>query len=139
MATEITATENTSMAPAVTAKPVMAIAFDTTTGEGKKRLFNALNTAESLNDADIKQLTLSGVIVQATERLDQASGELVACEGTTFISEQGAYFSQSDGIARCAKNLIMAYGSDLAAEPITIEFTERKLAGGRKLKQFIVL
>lgn len=139
MAAEITTAENNSMAPTVTAKPVMALAFDTTTGEGKKRLFNALNTAESLNDADIKQLTLSGIIVQPTERLDQATGEVVVCEGTTFITEQGAYFSQSDGIARCAKNLIMAYGSDLAAEPITIEFTERKLGGGRKLKQFIVL
>jgi hypothetical protein len=139
MATEITTVENTNMAPAITAKPVMALAFDTTTGEGKKRLFNALNTAESLNDADIKQLTLSGIIVQPTERFDQATGEAVMCEGTTFISDQGAYFSQSDGIARCAKNLIMAYGSDFAAEPITIEFTERRLAGGRKLKQFIVL
>lgn len=139
MATEITTIENTNMAPTITAKPVMALAFDTTTGEGKKRLFNALNTAESLNDADIKQLTLSGIIVQPTERLDQATGEVAACEGTTFITEQGAYFSQSDGIARCAKNLIMAYGSDFAAEPITIEFTERKLGGGRKLKQFIVL
>lgn len=139
MATEITTTENTSMAPAVTAKPVMALAFDTTTGEGKKRLFNALNTAESLNDADVKQLTLYGIIVQPTERLDQATGEMVMCDGTTFITEQGAYFSKSDGISRCAKNLIMAYGSDFAAEPITIEFTERKLAGSRKLKQFIVL
>lgn len=139
MATEIITAENNSMAPTTTAKPVMALAFDTTTGEGKKRLFNALNTAESLNDADIKQLTLSGIIVQPTERLDQATGEVTMCEGTTFITEQGAYFSQSDGIARCAKNLIMAYGSDLADEPITIEFTERKLAGGRKLKQFIVL
>lgn len=139
MATEITTTENTSMAPTFTAKPVMALAFDTTTGEGKKRLFNALNTAESLNDADIKQLTLSGVIVQASERIDQATGEAVLCEGTTFITEQGAYFSQSDGIARCAKNLIMAYGSDFASQPISIEFTERKLGGGRTLKQFIVL
>lgn len=139
MATEITTTENTGMAPTFTAKPVMALAFDTTTAKGKKRLFNALNTAESLNDADIKQLTLSGVIVQPTERLDQATGEAVMCEGTTFITEKGAYFSQSDGIARCAKNLIMAYGPDFSAEPITIEFTERKLGGGRKLKQFIVL
>lgn len=139
MATENITAENNSMAPTITAKPVMALAFDTATGEGKKRLFNALNTAESLNDADIKQLTLSGIIVQPTERLDQASGEFVMCEGTTFITEHGAYFSQSDGIARCAKNLIMAYGSDFAAEPITIEFTERKLGSGRKLKQFIVL
>lgn len=139
MEAEFITAENNSMAPTITAKPVMALAFDTTTGEGKKRLFNALNTAESLNDADIKQLTLSGIIVQPTERIDQATSEVVMCEGTTFITEQGAYFSQSDGIARCAKNLIMAYGSDFAAEPITIEFTERKLAGGRKLKQFIVL
>ena len=139
MATEITTTENTSMAHTITAKPVMALAFDVTTSEGKKRLFNALNTAKSLNDADVKQLTLSGIIVQPMERLDKATGEVVACEGTTFITEQGAYFSQSDGIARCAKSFIMAYDSDFAAEPITIEFTERKLGGGRALKQFIVL
>lgn len=139
MATEITTTENTSMVPTVIAKPAMALAFDATTSEGKKRLFNALNTAESLNDADIKQLTLSGIIVQPSDRLDKATGEVVMCEGTTFITEQGAYFTQSDGIARCAKSFIMAYDSDFGAEPITIEFTERKLAGGRKLKQFIVL
>ncbi|MBO9179937.1 MAG: hypothetical protein J7E03_06975 [Escherichia coli] len=139
MATEITTIENTNMAPTITAKPVMAMAFDTTTREGKKRLFNALNTAESLNDADIKQLTLTGIIVRPTERQDQATGEVVMREGTTFITEQGAYFTQSDGIACCAKNLIMAYGSGFADEPITIEFTERKLGGGRTLKQFIVL
>lgn len=138
MATEIVTTENAT-APCIIAQPVMALAFDTSTGEGKKRLFNALNTAESLNDADIKQLTLCGIIVQPTERLDQVTGEMTMCEGTTFITEQGAYFSQSDGIARCAKNLIMAYGSNFADEPITLEFTERKLGGGRKLKQFIVL
>lgn len=138
MATEIIAAEATQT-PAIVSNPVMALAFDTTNGEGKKRLFNALNTAESLNDADIKQLTLSGVIVQPTERVDQATGEVTVCEGTTFITADGAYFSQSDGIARCAKNLILAYGEDFAVEPITIEFTERKLAGGRTLKQFIVL
>lgn len=139
MATEIVTTENTSMAHTTTAKPVMALAFDATTSEGKKRLFNALNTAESLNDADINQLTLTGIIVQPRERVDKATGEVVMYEGTTFITEQGAYFSQSDGIARCAKDFILAYGSDFAAEPITIGFTERKLGGGRKLKQFIVL
>lgn len=139
MATEITTTENTDMAPTITAKPAMALAFDSTTREGKKRLFNALNTAKSLNDADIKQLTLSGIIVQPKEHLDQATGEVVMCEGTTFITEQGAYFSLSDGVAGCAKNLIMAYGSDFADEPITIEFIERPLGGGRSLKLFIVL
>lgn len=139
MATEITTTENTSMATTVIAKPAMALAFDATTREGKKRLFNALNTAESLNDADIKELTLSGIIVQPSEHLDKTTGEVVVCEGTTFITEQGAYFTQSDGIARCAKSLIMAYDSDFGSEPITIGFTERKLAGGRNLKQFIVL
>lgn len=139
MATEITTTENTSMTRPVTAKPAMALTFDVTTSEGKKRLFNALNTAESLNDADIKQLTLYGIIVQPMERLDKATGEAVMCEGTTFITEQGAYFSQSDGIARCAKSFIVAYDSDFADGPIPIEFTERKLGGGRTLKQFIVL
>lgn len=138
MATEIIAAE-AAQTPAIVSQPVMALAFDINTREGKKRLFNALNTAESLNDADIKQLTLSGIIVQPRERVDAATGEVTVCEGTTFITTDGAYFSQSDGIARCAKDLILAYGNDFADEPLTIEFTMRKLAGGRTLKQFIVL
>lgn len=116
-----------------------ALAFDTNTRDGKVKLFNALNSAESLNDSNVQQLTLQGVIVQSGTRVDPATGEVTPCEFTTFITADNAYFSQSDGIARSAKNLIAAFGNDFAAEPITIAFAEKKLQGGRSLKYFYVL
>lgn len=116
-----------------------ALAFDTDTREGKVKLFNALNSAESLNDSNVQQLTLQGVIVQPGTRVDTTTGEVTPCEFTTFITADNAYFSQSDGIARSAKNLIAAFGNDFVSEPITIEFAEKKLQGGRSLKYFYVL
>lgn len=116
-----------------------ALAFDTATRAGKIKLFNALNSAESLNDSNVQQLTLQGIIVQSGTRVDQATGEVSPAEFTTFITEDTAYFSQSDGIARSAKNLIAAFGDDFADEPITIVFATKKLQGGRSLKYFYVL
>lgn len=121
---------------AITTASSAALAFDTTTREGKVKLFNALNSAESLNDANLKQLIVRGIIVQNGDRVDQATGEVVKCKFTTFITDDGAYFSQSDGIAASAENLIHAFGDTLAEEETTIEFYEVKLGGGRSLKKF---
>lgn len=116
-----------------------ALAFDTQTREGKIKLFNALNSAVSLNDSHIDQLTLQGIIVQSGTRVDTLTGEVSPAKFTTFITEEGAYFSQSEGIARSAENLVAAFGEDFAAEPITIEFGTKQLQGGRSLKFFSVV
>lgn len=135
MTTEITtAAANTELAQGQTAKA--ALGFDTTTREGKVRLFNALNSAESLNDSNLTQLTLKGIVVEKGERTDTVTGEVVPCKFTTFITESGAYFSQSDGIADSAENLLRAFGDTLADDELTIEFYSVKLPGGRSLKKF---
>lgn len=139
MSEEITlAAENTAIESARETTH-SALAFDMTTRAGKVKLFNALNSAESLNDSKVSQLTLQGVIVQSGTRVDQVTGEVSPAKFTTFITEDGAYFSQSDGIARSAENLVAAFGEDFADEPITIEFGTKQLAGGRSLKFFSVL
>ena len=128
------------LATVSTENTMSAIAFDVTSREGKKKLLNALNGAESLNDhPDKTQLTLVGLVVRPTTRVDDATGECVDCMGTTFITEDAAYFSMSDGIARSAQNLIAAYGESFAEEPVTIEFASRKLDAKRTLKFFNVL
>lgn len=140
MAEEIIAASNETTAIEATRETThSALAFDTTTREGKVKLFNALNSAESLNDSHIDRLTLQGVIVQSGTRVDQLTGELSPAKFTTFITADGAYFSQSDGIARSAENLVAAFGEDFADEPITIEFGTKQLQGGRSLKYFSVL
>ena len=116
-----------------------AIAFDTDTRVGKIKLFNALNSAESLSDSHVGRLTLQGLILQSGNRLDQVTGEITPAKFTTFITESGAYFSQSDGIARSAENLIAAFGDDFASEPLTIEFGTKQLQGGRTMKYFYLV
>ena len=116
-----------------------ALAFDAQSRMGKVKLFNALNSAESLNDSHIDRLTLQGVIVQSGSRVDAMSGDVSPVKFTTFITEDGAYFSQSEGIARSAENLVAAFGEDFADEPITIEFGTKQLQGGRSLKYFSVV
>lgn len=116
-----------------------ALAFDTQSRMGKVKLFNALNSAESLNDSHIDRLTLQGVIVQSGTRVDAMTGEVSPAKFTTFITESGAFFSQSDGIARSAENLVAAFGEDFADEPVTIEFGTKQLQGGRSLKYFSVV
>lgn len=140
MAEEITiAATGTNAIEAARETIYSVLAFDTQTREGKIKLFNALNSAESLNDSHIDQLTLQGIIVQSGTRVDTLTGEVSPAKFTTFITEDGAYFSQSDGIARSAENLVAAFGEDFVAEPITIEFGTKHLQGARSLKFFSVV
>lgn len=139
MAEEITLANETA-AIEITREPTCsALAFDTQSRMGKVKLFNALNSAESLTDSGINQLTLQGIIVQPGTRVSAATGEVEPAKFTTFITEDGAYFSQSEGIARSAENLVAAFGEDFADEPITIEFGAKQLPGGRSLKYFSVV
>lgn len=139
MVEEITpANENTAI-ETTRGTTCSALAFDTQSRMGKVKLFNALNSAESLNDSHIDRLTLQGIIVQSGTRVNAATGEVESAKFTTFITEDGAYFSQSDGIARSAENLVAAFGEDFADEPLTIEFGAKQLQGGRSLKYFSVV
>lgn len=139
LANETTANETTAIETTAIETICSALAFDTQSRMGKVKLFNALNSAESLNDSHIKRLTPQGVIVQSGTRVDAMTGEVSPAKFTTFITEDGAYFTQSDGIARSAENLVAAFGEDFADEPITIEFGTKQLQGGRSLKFFSVV
>lgn len=139
MSTEITAVAS-EIAPAnQTNQNVTLLAFDVTTREGKKRLFNALNSAESLADVNVDTLTLDGIAIRPAERVDEVTGEVVNCLGVTFMSGDKSYFSMSAGIASSAMNLIQAFGDSFADDPITIQFMSRKLDAKRTLKYFVVL
>lgn len=129
----------TNQETAIAGAPTAVLAFDTSTREGKVRLFNALNSALSLNDANLQQLTIRGIIIRDDERVDPVTGESVRCKFTTFITDDGAYYSQSDGIAESAENFIHAFGDSIADVETTIEFYSIKLAGGRALKKFRVV
>ena len=87
----------------------------TTDTESRKRLFNALNNAESLADYEKKQgdkawpiMVTDIVIVPATRAV---SGD--ACENVYLICEDDVvYFTQSNGIAKAAKGLAAIFEFD---------------------------
>lgn len=119
--------------------PTMAMfAFDADTMDGKKRVFNALNGASSLNDANADVMTITGLIIRPSQRTDAITGEVVHCTGVTFISADGSsYFSISTGIVNSAVNLMQALGGKFpAGEQIDIAFKSRDLGRGKTLKYF---
>lgn len=117
-------------------KTIAAVNFDTTTTEGKKKLFNASSAAVSLNESGNTVLHISGLIVCPGERLDRATGELVTCLNTTFIAEEGAYLSQSNGIADSAKRLLAVFGGTIPEEGLDIQIKTNKTNNGNTVKFF---
>lgn len=118
---------------------ITLVAFDTTTREGKVKLFNALNSAESLADCDVSTLTLDGIAIRPAQRVDDVTGEVEDCMSTIFMADGKSYFTMSSGICDSAMNLIAAFGDTFKEDPITIQFQTRKLDAKRTLKYFTVL
>lgn len=120
-----------------TNETVSMIAFDMTTVDGQKTLFNALNSAESLNSAGVDTLTFDGILIRPSVRTDAITGESVPCKAVTFIANGKAYYSTSNGIVSSAENLVAALGGVFpAGESITVNFKTRDLGRGRTMKYF---
>ena len=116
-------------------KAAIMTAFDTTTIEGQKKLFNAANNAGTLDDMDTDTIHVTGIIVKPTTIVDR-EGEVKDLLGTTFVTDEGSVYSVSTGIARCAMSLFDALGGALPAEGIDIRFSQRKLSDRRFMRLF---
>lgn len=136
MTTDIATVETESISTAnFDVKAAIMTAFDTTTIEGQKAVFNASNNAGALDDMDTDTVHVTGIIVKPTSIVDR-EGEVKDLLGTTFITDNGSVYTVSTGIARCAMNLFDALGGVFPAEGITIRFSQRKLSGGRTMRLF---
>lgn len=124
-----------------TRKPVICCDLDAATFEGKKTLFNALNSAKSLDEyrkeTGASKLTVTGIILQPYESVDEATGEIESGWGTIFMTEDGPLYSRSLGITKSAQNLLGAFGGEWPVdEVVTVEFYETQLDGRRTWKEF---
>lgn len=128
MTTEITKTESANT-------PVMLANFSLEALEGKKRLYNALNSPQSLDESGVTTLNLVGLCVTPTEEVDPATGEIKNGFQTVFMTTDGNnYFSKSFGLGRSALALINACGGALP-EDCQVEVFEVKLDAKRTMKQ----
>lgn len=113
----------------------ISVNFDIDSIDGKKRMFNALNTPESLDGSNVTIVELIGIVVSPEEKVDPATGEVSTVLKTVLMSTDGHdYFSNSFGIGRSALALIKACGGTIP-EGCTVEVFETKLDAKRTMKQ----
>lgn len=103
---------------------------DTNTVEGKKVAANALNAAVSLKELGDKKFKLVNVITTPGTR-SQTNEE---CINTYLIDDKGnAYFTQSTGIFRSAKNLSAIFDKDFG-EGIDVQVVSNPTNTGNTIK-----
>ena len=103
---------------------------DTDTVEGKKVAANALNAAVSLKELGDKKFKLVNVITTPGTR-SQTNEE---CINTYLIDAKGtAYFTQSTGILRSAKNLAAIFNGDFG-DGIDVQVVSNPTNTGNTIK-----
>lgn len=123
-------------AVATESEEISIFGFDTTTKEGMIRLFNAQEDADSLSESGVTELTVDGILIQPGVRVNPVTGERSACANTTLITADGAYVSQSNGVARTAARIVALYRNvGWPVGGVKVEVTEQKLDHGMTYKK----
>jgi hypothetical protein len=112
------------------------------TFEQRKLAFNAINNAESLDDHKDEPIEIIGIVQKNATRTDIETGEVKPCVQTILVADAGiGYYSQSVGVARSAAAILDSMGSpeQWPDGKLTVMCSERRINGGRQLKQLAVL
>ena len=93
----------------------------------RRALYNALNNAKSLNANDSWPINVANIVIVAGTRA--VSGD--ECENVYLICDNGdAYFSQSNGIAKSAKELAAIFDfGDGTAIPVEVSVQQNARSG----------
>lgn len=109
--------------------------------QGKMKLANALNGAESMRDKVDQVLNVTDIVTTQGNRA--RTGEV--CTNSYLILEDGTvYFSQSDGIARSLKVIVALFTNPATGEfinPVSqgvgLQIKEQTLSNGNTLKTVV--
>lgn len=100
----------------------------------KTVVYNAFNDALSLSKEAPETIALQGIILQE----GIASVTKTPCINTYLIDDKGqAYFSQSAGIARSAKQILAVWGGEVSG--LVVRIVEKPFGEGRTVKSLRVL
>ena len=102
--------------------------------ESKKRVFNAIATAEKLADNLEKQINAIDILVQPrTTEADEKTGEMDDYLSITILDADGtAYTAGSKGLANSIENVLAIFGHPASwDEPLAMKAVERKAAKGK--------
>ena len=107
--------------------------FDTTTMDGKMALYNAMQTADKVDEHLNEPLHVTNVLAQAIEVANQETGEINPSTRVVIHAEEGDFAASSPTLAHAFGNLFAIFGTpDTWATPLALKVVEKKSRRGYK-------
>lgn len=107
--------------------------FDTTTTGGKMALYNAMQTADRVDEHLNEPLHVTNVLAQAIEVANQETGEINPSIRVVIHAEEGDFAAASPTLAHAFGNLFSIFGTpDKWAAPLVLKIVEKKSRRGYK-------
>lgn len=148
---EVEETEVTAIAPSVPQSAIsqvmagvaergMVTTFDTSTIEGKKRVYNAANNAKALSQFMETPIQVSDMVFKTSQLTDSDTGEVRDVVSVFLISPDGtAYLSSSTGVVKCSADILSTFGNPSEwGEPLTVVCHSTDTKGGMRYKMLEV-
>lgn len=107
--------------------------FDTTSMDGKMALYNAMQTADKVDEHLNEPLHVTNVLAQAIEVANQETGEIDSSIRVVVHAEEGDFAAASPALAHAFGNLFAIFGTpDKWVAPLVLKIVEKKSRRGYK-------
>ena len=108
--------------------------IDTSTREGKIKLYSALQNAEKLDEHLNEPLNMTNAVAQAVQVTDDQTGEISNTVRVIIVTDEGkAYAATSPTLAAGLNTMFGIFGTpNTWAEPLCIKVVERRSRRGFK-------
>lgn len=107
--------------------------FNTDTMDGKMALYNAMQTADKVDEHLNEPLHVTNVLAQAIEVANQETGEINSSTRVVIHSEEGDFAATSPTLAHAFGNLFAIFGTpDTWGHPLVLKVVEKKSRRGYK-------
>ena len=107
--------------------------FDTSSMDGKMALYNAMQTADKVDEHLNEPLHVTNVLAQAIEVANQETGEINSSTRVVIHAEEGDFAAASPTLAHAFGNLFAIFGTpDTWSAPLALKVVEKKSRRGYK-------
>lgn len=107
--------------------------FNTDTMDGKMALYNAMQTADKVDEHLNEPLHVTNVLAQAIEVANQETGEINSSTRVVIHAEEGNFAATSPTLAHAFGNLFAIFGTpDTWGHPLVLKVVEKKSRRGFK-------
>lgn len=107
--------------------------FDTSTMDGKMALYNAMQTANKVDEHLNEPLHVTNVLAQAIEVTNQETGEINSSTRVVIHAQEGNFAAASPALAHAFGNLFAIFGTpDMWNQPLVLKVVEKKGRRGYK-------